>query len=301
MSARLEKMRSFSPRAIVGALLLSILLHGLLLAAFGFLKGQERELASEPIDTRITEDGPSLFLDLSSESSRKAKQASEEPLPTYPVHLEPASPFTAGNEQGPQVVARTGPAGASGRGTPSEAGSGAGSGRASFFRVPVLCRRPVFVIDRSLSMGPSGGLNAARRELSRCLRALPAEAVFQVVLYNRGVETLSGGMLPVTAQTLREAEELLAQTQAEGGTDHEKAFICALNYRPDAIFLVTDADDLTPEVLKAIARTNHDQVAIHTIDVARRRTPCALLEDLARQNRGTHIRVFAFGNSAWPH
>ena len=136
--------------------------------------------------------------------------------------------------------------------------------------------------------------------MSRCLHALPSDAVFQVVLYNRGVETLSGGMRKVTEETLRQAEVLLAQTQAEGGTDHEKAFICALNYRPDAIFLVTDADDLTPAVLKGISRTNHDQVAIHTIDVGRRRAPCALLEELAQQNRGTHMRVFAFGSSTWP-
>ena len=51
-------------------------------------------------------------------------------------------------------------------------------------------------------------------------------------------------LLTVEPETIREVEQVLAETRPEGGTNHEKAFEVALGLEPEAIFLVTDADDL---------------------------------------------------------
>src|SRR5256885_13286110 len=48
---------------------------------------------------------------------------------------------------------------------------------------------------------------------------------------------------------------------------HVRALRRAFELRPEAIFLVTDADDLTAEQVRLIAAINHDHVILHTINV----------------------------------
>jgi von Willebrand factor type A domain len=307
MTTRLEKPGSFSPRRVALALFASVFLHGLFLLGSAFLKAGLHDTATPITVDPFIREGPGLLLDLSSGSRKKPARGADEAQEALPVYVDqgPAIPFTPGSEPGPSVLPRTGNVGASGS-TSTNVGRGGGGGDgASFFHVAVACRRAVFVIDRSLSMGPGGGLAEARKELSRCLKALPPETEFQIVLYNRAAESLPcrrpGGLLIVDEETVRGVEEVLANTDAEGGTDHEKAFLCALAFEPDAVFLVTDADDLTPELLKAITSRNRGRAAIHTIDVGRRLLASSMLEELARQNHGTNVRAFPAVQSAWPH
>jgi Mg-chelatase subunit ChlD len=171
--------------------------------------------------------------------------------------------------------------------------TGSNGGPARFFQMPVSSRRIVFVIDRSLSMGSDGALALARRELIACLRSLSPDSVFQVVLYNLSAEPLPGGMLAATDGSLSCVEQVLARTHPSGGTDHVRALRCAFELRPEVIFLVTDADDLTTEQVRLIAAINRDHVVIHTINVGQGESAGGMLEQLARQSGGQYVRLTA--------
>ena len=128
----------------------------------------------------------------------------------------------------------------------------------TFFDVPARGRSIVYLIDASSSMGPSGALALATRELLASLARLPAGARFQVLTYNSRVTPLlprypegmpaSPLMLDQVAQALRELEPV-------GATDHGRALREALNLRSDALFFLTDADDLDlPEEFLLLGR-----------------------------------------------
>jgi hypothetical protein len=146
-------------------------------------------------------------------------------------------------------------------------------------------------------MGLNGGLSAARREVLACLERLPESTRFQVILYNREAMPLRLGgrteMVPATEEARREAHLLLVGVRAEGSTNHLEAFHRALAFSPDLILFVTDADDLTPDQVRAVTQMNAGRSVIHTIEVNRQRTergdgPLSLL---AHCNGGTFRRA----------
>lgn len=190
-----------------------------------------------------------------------------------------------------------GPAGEPGTG----AGPGGGTGPAArgLLTAPVPPKKVVYVIDRSVSMGlgRSPAWDVARAEVRAALATLPPEARFQVVLYNRQAEPLTIGgrreLIEATPANREEALRLLEAMRPEGGTDHEAALRRALALEPDTIFLVTDADDLTPQQVRAVTQINHGRSAIHAVELRPEvpSRPDAPLPTLARLNRGTHRRA----------
>src|SRR5207302_4579733 len=102
-----------------------------------------------------------------------------------PIQAAPTAPRDA--EQPRVVIA---PSGGPSRGAGARGGTSAGTEKPTFFGVPVQARSIVFVIDRSISMGLSGGLEAAKRELLASLEGLPAATRFQLVFYNHDVQAL---------------------------------------------------------------------------------------------------------------
>jgi hypothetical protein len=162
------------------------------------------------------------------------------------------------------------------------------------FQITRATQNVVFVIDRSLSMGLSGALNVAGRELLISLGEIPAQARFQVILYNRRAEPLCIGgitsLLPASAENRQEAARLLEGLRAEGATDHLAALRRALLLNPDTIFFVTDADTLTKEQVQTITRLNRGQAAIHAVELRDGvpGTEDPPLRQLAQLNHGTH-------------
>src|SRR5205823_205188 len=69
-------------------------------------------------------------------------------------------------------------------------GHGVSEGPPCFFRTAMRGQSVVYVIDRSLSMGLSGALGAAKREVIRSIETLPDTMRFQVIFYNRRAEPL---------------------------------------------------------------------------------------------------------------
>jgi hypothetical protein len=207
-------------------------------------------------------------------------------LPAEPVLAEaPAEP--PGGAAGPAVEGGPGP-------TASGGGTDAGRRATTFFQIPTEGAAVVFVIDCSASMGINGGLTAARRELLASLGRLPKSARFQVIAYNRTAYPLrlAGGSDLVRAdeENRRETAALLARLRASGSTNHVEALRRALELGPEVIFLVTDADDLTPEQVRRLTQWNGGRAAIHAIELGGRddSRPGGPLETLARSNGGTY-------------
>jgi hypothetical protein len=166
-----------------------------------------------------------------------------------------------------------------------------------FFDVEAAGRTFVYVIDRSSSMGPSGGLRAAGEQLLSSLQQLPPSARFQVIVYNRVAEPLlpdRPSLLETTPGNLQRVVEQLSALLAEGGTDHLPALRRALALHPDVIFFLTDADDLTNDLLRAVARLNPGRhTIIHAIELNSLNLdrPDMPMHILARENGGTYRAV----------
>jgi hypothetical protein len=210
-------------------------------------------------------------------------------LPAEPVPADAGSPTAGPDPATAAPAAGEWPAAGASAGT-----ADIGRRGTTFFQVAAEGAAVVYVIDCSASMGLNGGLAAARRELLASLARLPGSARFQVVAYNRSASPLRLGgrsdLVPADAGSLREATGLLARLRASGSTNHVEALRRALELEPDDIFLVTDADDLTPDQVRRVTQWNGGRAAIHAIELGAREEsrPGGPLETLARSNRGTY-------------
>jgi hypothetical protein len=167
----------------------------------------------------------------------------------------------------------------------------------TFFQIEARGQTFVYVIDRSSSMGLHGALQSARQQLLASLEQLPETARFQVIIFNRTAEPLIPSrqyLMAATLENKRLAARRLEELVAEGGTDHLAALRRALGLRPDVIYFLTDADDLTSEHLRAAERLNTGRfTAIHTIELnTRNRDRTELpMHVLALENHGTYRAV----------
>lgn len=174
----------------------------------------------------------------------------------------------------PQEVVRTaftpgakpdlGPAAAAG------SGNGTSSDGTSFFHIRTQAQKIVYVIDRSASMGKNGALAKACREILFSLQQLPSSAHFQIIVYNSSAQPLLPqyrGWLAATVENRQRAAQALAQLTAEGSTRHNLALPLALSLRPEVIFFVTDADDLSREYLQHMQQLNRSGTIIHMLAV----------------------------------
>lgn len=170
---------------------------------------------------------------------------------------------------------------------PATPGGGTG---AIFFGVPGKGKNIVYLIDASSSMGPSGALDTARRELLTSLRGLSEGVRFQIVVFHSQAKTLlwqDGWLLP-DAATLERIESSLRDLQAEGRTDYDQALRRALSFRPDVLYFLTDARELPPRLIFDTTRLNAGRSTIHVIELSARASqrPECDLHLLARQNGG---------------
>lgn len=301
-TALILRQRPARPLLWVPALGLSLAGHGLLLGALhlipaGALLDGGRSL---PVETCVLAEPATFTLG----PPHPVRARPREPglfeirvsdLPAYPSAGSPAA------AQGPIVGEPKG------RHTPGGQGEGVvGTPRGAggkpagpvIFEGAAAARSVVYVLDRSVSMGVSGALPAARRELLASLEQLPETTQFQIVLYNRHAEPLRlagrSTLAPATPDCKRQAGRFLGPVRAEGGTDHVAALRQALALQPEALFLLTDAAELTAQQIQAVTRQNQGGTVIHTIELSGfRRTPAAdrPLQLLARANRGTYRSV----------
>lgn len=213
------------------------------------------------------------------------------PVPTTPNVASPVANSNQGNSGAASAPLAASPEGVGPRGTPS---SGATT---AFFQVATQARSVVYVIDRSGSMGNAGRLALARRELQASLERLPETARFQVIPYNRRAEPLringQSGLVTASADNKRAALALVDNLIPEGSTEHQAALQQALLLHPEAIYFLTDADDLLPDQVRALTRLNQGRASIHAIELTavHRAAHAMPLHVLARDNHGEYRGV----------
>ncbi len=274
------------------ALLLSLALHGLLLLILWCWPARMRSPTLTIQSTRIILD--TCVLDSPSSTLLPARELPAELLgPKVDTTLAPrleAPPPTVANRPRPLPGK---PLASDGNGSDHPAADAAGS---PLFLLPATAGSVVYVIDRSVSMGLDRKLDFARRELIASLRRLPRSVRFQVIAYNDSAETLfldgRGDLLPSEPAIVEKAVASLRGLEAAGPSRHFAALCRGLDLHPDVLYFLTDADNLTPEVVSAVTQRNRGSV-IHTIELTHRRASQAHgpLAQLAHDNRGTYLPI----------
>jgi hypothetical protein len=155
----------------------------------------------------------------------------------------------------------------------------------------------VFVLDRSGSMGHADAYRRACTAVLANLAEWPPTTMFQIVPYNSQASPLcvnaSTGLLPNNQETVEQVATLLAALPPTGWTNHRCGLHTGLLLAPDVLYLVTDADDLTADDVRAITTLNHGRTVIHTIEMhsSYAGRPTGALAQLANTNQGTYRRV----------
>jgi hypothetical protein len=289
-------------RRLALALTLSLFIHVLLAGAISLIR--ERTTTD---DGTPAEDRPGLSISLVGWNKRPRPVVSPHPRPAK----TDAGPFVhvvgPGEVMDPPTRSSPLPGSVAGRGPdPASAATGPeekdhhSMGR-GLLPVPATARRVVYLVDRSVSMGPFGALATARQEVAACLRSLPPDTLFQVIAYNKVAEPLelSGrrDLVEADPDTVELAIKLLDAIRPSGATDSAQALFRALQMRPDIVFLLTDADDLTRARVDALLRLK-GRAVLHVVELSRGRPNQAdgPLAQLARatgsgDNRGSYRRV----------
>jgi hypothetical protein len=113
----------------------------------------------------------------------------------------------------------------------------------------------VYVLDASGSMGAAGKFDVARTALISTLRQQPVSVKFQVIVYAGTASPLltsdPSGLAATEANVRAVAEKLLA-LEPRGKSNHLVAIRAALDFRPDVILLLTDADELSEKAIKPV-------------------------------------------------
>ncbi len=188
-----------------------------------------------------------------------------------------------------------------------------GSTQASFFKVPILSTRILFLLDLSGSMrepSPEGGtkLDVARKGTLETIRSLPPETRFGIAglgcdedgAYTfREKKTWRGrpSLLPASPEARADAERFVRGLEARGWTNLYDGIEYAFSDpEVDTIYLYSDGGAskgtyiAAGEILSALAKLNRfRRIVLHTVEVPGAKNPPdnkRLLEAIARQTKG---------------
>ena len=254
------------------ALVASVALHALVLALIRPDIADVRPSYPAPIDPRV-------------EAPTTITLVDEVPETPVPIRIDPQPPRTKPAPLPPSIarpdptpLPETPPASqspiraVSATSTPSqEGGNGSANGSpvaSNFPRggdLPNIGRalhkpipagsKVVYLLDRSGSMSRGDRLRLAVTCIRRSLRELGPETRFAVVVYHSHAECLPTGTPPDlmrgTPENVRKVEAALEELLPEGGSAHMAGMRKAFALEPDAVLLLTDADDLPGEMVEA--------------------------------------------------
>ena len=139
-----------------------------------------------------------------------------------------------------------------------------GQRRAGIFGLEAPGQKFVYVFDHSASMDEPAGrpLASAKHELLASIDALGDSQQFHVIFYNERLMIFApqghrGRPIFADDEAKRAVRQFVAGVDAEGGTRHAEAIAAASRLAPDAIFVLTDADehdDLTEDEYRRLVR-----------------------------------------------
>lgn len=175
--------------------------------------------------------------------------------------------------------------------------SGNGSNGIKFFGIFARARKVVYIIDASESMKKHNAMNIAREELFQSLKGMAATDQFQVIFFDAQPHVMAGQqgtkLLSANPRNLLQAERFAKGILPESGTDRFAAISLALGFKPEVIFLLTDADDpkLSAQQLDDIRRINKRRTSINVVEFGIKAdlSSDSFLKKLARQNGGKHF------------
>lgn len=158
----------------------------------------------------------------------------------------------------------------------------------------------VYVFDRSGSMDQFGGkpLRAAKSQLLTSLDSLGPDQMFQIVFYNDFPRAFTprGGkpkLLFATDSNKKDAKRFVQRMPSSGGTHHLSALRLAVDFGPDVVFFLTDANDLskTDKELDTIDRWNRNAATINSIEFGTAASGGGneFLTKLAKRNGGKYV------------
>jgi hypothetical protein len=171
-----------------------------------------------------------------------------------------------------------------------------GYAQVSVFGVQGHGNKFIYVFDRSASMeGPP--LAAAKKQLIDSLQSLSGLNQFHIIFFNTHTQSFdaSGGGHRIAFASDRNkklAANFVGGITADGGTDRLVALREAINFAPDVIFFLTDAEDpMSPTELAELARANRKaQATICVIEFGKKPepTPNNFLARLAHETGGQY-------------
>lgn len=183
-----------------------------------------------------------------------------------------------------------------GTGSGGGPGDGQGSGRGpglsgAFFGTQTEGRTFVYVIDMSGSMA-GRRFDRAKSEIVRSITKLKPEQSFYVYFFNDRTIPLfephpAKGMLPATAANKMRARRWIMMRSPSSTTNPTFAMQMALEMKPDVIFLLTDGELDSPDLVRNLIRENNkSNTQVHTI-AFENEDGARTLEAIANENNGT--------------
>ncbi|MGD9721150.1 MAG: VWA domain-containing protein [Pirellulales bacterium] len=180
------------------------------------------------------------------------------------------------------------------RGTLTEGSSG------YYYGMPIFAERLVFVLDTSGSMeGPR--IEAAKRELTKAITALPDYVQFTVVAFNSRIDVWQRQLVPANEQNKRAAIASVNRQGASASTASYDALETAMAFDTEAIYFLSDGAPtigkiVAPaDIVTAITTANRlRRVSVYTIGIGAGFPGSPLdvfLKTLAEQNLGVYRRV----------
>jgi hypothetical protein len=183
-------------------------------------------------------------------------------------------------------------------GNPGQPRTGYGkSATTSFYGVRSQGNSFVFVIDRSASMEHAKRLESAKAELLAALSCLNEVNQFQIIFFNNDLDYFrprGNRAFHADAATKQLAERYIRGIMPDGPTEaFHRALRAALQYNPDVIYFLTDAEDIGLSSAElGILRQSNKGASIHVIkfgEGAEERIPW--LVKLTEQNSGEYRYV----------
>jgi hypothetical protein len=227
-------------------------------------------------------------------------ETSTEPAAAPPEASPPKSTGTSAATAKQKAKPTKSPTKGSGRPTASnglQGSSGTGNyAQTSVFGVPGKGSKFIYVFDRSASM-EGRPLAAAKQQLLQSVQSLDSVNQFHIIFFNTKTQSfdLSGGGHRIAFASDRNkklAANFVGGVTADGGTDRMYALREALNFAPDVIFFLTDADDaMSASEMAELARINRKvQASICVIEFGKGppANPNDFLARLAHDNGGQY-------------
>ncbi len=173
-------------------------------------------------------------------------------------------------------------------------------GAKSYYGLPLLATRVLFIMDTSGSMrGPRS--EAAKRELIQAIAELPDATYFNVLVFNSRVAVWQAQLVEATSENKESACRYVAGQELAANTASYDALEAALTFDAEAIYFLTDGAPYggkvtqPAQIVTVITRLNRlRRITINSIGVGvggKGNVFDTFLQALAENNYGEYIRV----------